>query len=359
MRLNTDNWKGFAIHKLFKLENGKANQGMLEEGKECFYIGAKKDDNGVMIHCMKDSELMQKGNCIIFICNGQGSVGYANYMDVDFIGTTDIVAGYNKNLNEYIGLFIATVLCQERPKYSFGRKWKTHLKNTIIDLPIQCNADGTPYIDCTYQYSSEGYVPDWKWMEEYIKNLHYKPLTTANSESNILKFNVDEWKEFNLIDLFQISIAKSADIGNLEEGNIPFVGRTDINNGIQGFVDPIHITNGRCITISMVGTNVALYQEKDFQASQNIAILRNKDISLCGALFICSMINFEMNLKYSYGRTVGKKNIENMILRLPALRNSDGTLIVDKTCKYSSNGYIPDWQWMENYIKSLPYGDRL
>ena len=135
---------------MFKLENGKANQGMLEEGNECFYIGAKKDDNGVMIHCMKDSELMQKGNCIIFICNGQGSVGYANYMDVDFIGTTDIVAGYNKNLNQYNGVFIATVLCQERPKYSFGRKWKTHLKNTIVDLPIQHNADGTPYIDCTH-----------------------------------------------------------------------------------------------------------------------------------------------------------------------------------------------------------------
>ena len=92
----------------------------------------------------------------------------------------------------------------------------------------------------------------------------------------------------------------------------------------------------------MVGTNVALYQEQDFQASQNIAVLRNSFITKEMALFICSMINFEMRLKYSYGRTVGKMNIEQMVLKLPV--DSDGN---------------PDWQFMENYIKALPYGDRL
>ena len=123
MNLDVDKWGAFRVGDLFPvLQNGKANQGMLSDGNECFYVGAKKDDNGVMIHCAYDANLVQKGNCIIFICNGQGSVGYANYMDRDFIGTTDIVAGYNEALNCYNGLFIATILCQERPKYSFGRK---------------------------------------------------------------------------------------------------------------------------------------------------------------------------------------------------------------------------------------------
>ena len=137
-------------------------------------------------------------------------------------------------------------------------------------------------------------------------------------------------------------IAKSADIGNLEKGYTPFVGRTNINNGIQGFVTPVSTTNGNCITISMVGTNVALYQESNFQASQNIAILRRNGITKRITLFICSIINFEINLKYSYGRTVGKKNIEEMVLKLPI--DSIGN---------------PDWNFMEDYMKSLPYGDRL
>ena len=33
--------------------------------------------------------------------------------------------------------------------------------------------------------------------------------------------------------------------------------------------------------------------------------------------------------------------------------------ILDKNKKYSDDGYIPDWEWMEIYMKSLPYGDRV
>lgn len=110
MRLSIDDWKPFVTSRLFeKFVVGKANQQLLNEGSECFYVGAKKDDNGVMLHCLRDESLMMQGNCIVFICNGQGSVGYANYMDVDFIGTTDIVAGYSNYLNEYVGMFLATV----------------------------------------------------------------------------------------------------------------------------------------------------------------------------------------------------------------------------------------------------------
>ncbi len=41
------------------MQNGKANQQMLENGNECFYVGAKKDDNGVMLHCVKDESLIR------------------------------------------------------------------------------------------------------------------------------------------------------------------------------------------------------------------------------------------------------------------------------------------------------------
>ena len=187
MNLNIDSWGYFKISEVFDIfQQGKANQGMLVEGNDCFYVGAKKDDNGVMFHCAYDAELIQKGNCIIFICNGEGSVGYANYMDTDFIGTKDIVAGYNKYLNEYNGIFIATVLCQERPKYSFGRKWKTHLKNTIIRLPKTSNE-----------------TPDWQYMEEYIKSLRYKHISTTNKNAEG-QIDTTKWKEFEVSSILTI-----------------------------------------------------------------------------------------------------------------------------------------------------------
>lgn len=155
--VSTENWGSFRVGDLFdRFEDGKANAGMLDDGEDCLYLGAKKDDNCVMQHCARNPDLVQQGNCIVFICNGEGSVGYANYMDREFIATTDLVMGYSKKLNKYNGLFIATILDCERPKYSHGRKWKTHLPDTIIRLP-----------------KTRGDEPDWDEMERRIRALPY------------------------------------------------------------------------------------------------------------------------------------------------------------------------------------------
>ena len=153
----TNDWGEFRIDELFeRFEVGKAHAGMLEDGDDCLYLGAKKDDNCVMQRCARNSALVQPGNCIVLICNGEGSVGYANYMDQEFIATTDLVMGYSEKLNKYRGLFLVTVLDRERPKYSFGRKWKTHLRDTVIRLPK--TSDGKP---------------DWDEMERRVRALPY------------------------------------------------------------------------------------------------------------------------------------------------------------------------------------------
>ena len=360
MNLNVREWKEFKTSKLFyDMQNGKANQQMLEDGNECFYVGAKKDDNGVMLHCLKDESLITKGNCIIFICNGQGSVGYANYMDVDFIGTTDIVAGYNDNLNEYTGLFLATVYSQERPKYSFGRKWKTHLADTIIKLPIQHNADGTPYIDPNHIYSEDGYVPDWQFMEDYMKSLHHKPLTTKNTVRNGLALKTDEWKEFRVGDLFEVSTTKMSVKDELLDGVIPFISRTAECNGCDGYVDVDNdkITHGHCLTIGAEGI-YCFYQAEDFATGNKVYALRNALLSELSYLFIATILNKE-DYKYSYGRARVKSKLENEIIKLPIQHNPDGTPYIDPNHTYSEDGYVPDWQFMEDYMKALPYGDRL
>lgn len=155
--LSTNDWGDFRVADLFEnFEEGKANAGMLDDGDDCLYLGAKKEDNCVMRRCARNPDLVQQGNCIVFICNGEGSVGYTNYMDREFIASTDLVMGYSRMLNKYNGLFIVTVLDRERPKYSFGRKWKTHLRDTVIRLP-RTSAGG----------------PDWEAMERMIKSLPY------------------------------------------------------------------------------------------------------------------------------------------------------------------------------------------
>ena len=332
MNLDVTQWGQFRIGDLFPiLQNGKANQGMLSDGNDCFYIGAKKDDNGVMLHCAHDEDLIQKGNCIIFICNGQGSVGYANYMDVDFIGTTDIVAGYNDCLNCYNGLFIATVLCQERPKYSFGRKWKTHLRDTVIKLP-----------------QTEGKKPDWEFMEDYIKSLHYKPLTTKTKTRLSPSLDVDKWGSFVLGDYFDVSLSSGdLKIDDCELGDVPLVSSGSTNNGVVGYINEsgdgrAEIFKAGNITVDMFCN--AFYQSKDFYAVSHgrVNILSPKfECNAYIGLFICNIINVEQ-FKYSYGRAVYSSEISRMTIKLPMDTNGD-----------------PDWDFMENYIKSMPYGDRI
>lgn len=161
--LRKTDWIEFKLTDIFThIEQGKAHDNLLDSGSEMVYIGAKKDDNGVMRHCAKNDTLSHQGNCIIFICNGQGSVGYTLYMNKPFIATTDVKVGYCENLNAYTGLFLVTVLDKERQKYSFGRKWGPHLKSTTIKLPAKDNQ------------------PDWEFMERYIKSMPYGDKIVSN-----------------------------------------------------------------------------------------------------------------------------------------------------------------------------------
>ena len=356
MNLDVSEWKSFITARLFPvMENGKANQQMLDEGNECFYVGAKKDDNGVMIHCMRDDSLITKGNCIVFICNGQGSVGFANYMDVDFIGTTDIVAGYNEYLNEYIGNFLATIYSQERPKYSFGRKWKTHLRDTEVKLPVQRNAAGSLIIDASCKWSDEGYVPDWQFMENYMKSLHYKPLTTKNKKVQTPDLNIKNWKFVYLKDICDISMGNKMDASAMttENPEYNFVGRSSDDNGVAMKVDAVYDNNfeliepypAGCITVALGGSLGSTYlQNEPFYTSQNVSVLQfPDDVSDYAKLFLCTLIHNESLYKYfPFGRELNTHIRTDFGFTIPV--DSEGN---------------PDWQFMEDYIRALPYGDRL
>jgi type I restriction enzyme M protein len=164
LQLNTNDWQYFNIKDIFNLEKCKCSNAtaLLDTGNDLFYIGAKKTDNGVMQKVEMVESLVSRGNCIVFIGDGQGSVGYSTYQPIDFIGSTTLTCGYNENLNKYNGLFIVAVLDLERYKYSFGRKYgKSQLQKAKIKLPSKNNE------------------PDFEFMENYLKSLPYSQLIKA------------------------------------------------------------------------------------------------------------------------------------------------------------------------------------
>ncbi|WKD56892.1 Type I restriction modification DNA specificity domain protein [Corynebacterium capitovis DSM 44611] len=366
--LDTSSWKGFLIGGLFDdFQRGKANQTKLEEGTDLFYVGAKRDDNGVMLSCAYDETLVSPGNCVVFISNGQGSVGYANYMDVDFVASTDLILGYADWLNPSIGLFLATVFSLERPKYSFGRKWGRFLQSTVVQLPIQYQDYGSPVIDSSKSYHPEGYVPDWGYMERFIQNLDSKPISTENT-APVVPLSTRAWVFFLLKDLCSIDMGNKMDFSAMstDSPTINFVGRSADNNGVVGIVDSVEDVDpypAGSLTVALGGSlGSTFYQAHPFYTAQNVSVLQfdTEQVSPYARLFLATMIEFESRFKYfPFGRELNKYIRTIYGFELPVQRDENGCPVIDPAKTYHPEGFIPDWEFMENYIRSLPYGDRI
>lgn len=105
-----------------------------------------------------------------------------------------------------------------------------------INLPALHNNNGTLFKDSCHTYSSAGYVPDWDFMEHYIKSLHYKPLTTSHSSSVTSTLSTADWKEFTLDAVFILKggfYNKKPE--HSSEGTIPFLASTESHNGVTEF----------------------------------------------------------------------------------------------------------------------------
>lgn len=322
-KLDTSSWKEFKINSIFNLINCKcSNASELEDGTDLYYVGAKKSDNGVIKKVKYDKELVTKGNCIVFICDGQGSIGFNNYMDKDFIGSTTLMAGYNENLNKYNGLFIVAVLDLERPKFSFGRKRKKTLGETSIKLPVDCNGE-----------------PDFIYMENYIRNLWGGSLKTSVPYSKVA-FNTLEWKTYRFSELFEIERGKITQLNELETGKCPVVSAYGEKQGVQFFAD-IEPKYENCITASMngSGTGYFSYHKDKFEANTDCGVLIPKfKLNKYIGMFVVTIANLNA-YRYTYGRKLTIERLKNETIKLPSKDSS------------------PDWDYMEKYIKHLQFSD--
>lgn len=160
--LTEKSWDTFKIGELFELQQGKS-KGLnhLPQSKTGInYLGATRQNNGVLCQVRQVDNIVQKGNCIAFIRNGEGAMGYSIYKAEDFIATSDISVGYNQYLNRYNGIFISTVADRARGKYNFGYKRSgKRLANEKILLPT--NSDGQP---------------DYEYMENYMRKKEYEKI---------------------------------------------------------------------------------------------------------------------------------------------------------------------------------------
>lgn len=170
--------------------------------------------------------------------------------------------------------------------------------------------------------------------------------------------NTKTWKEFNVGKLLNPETTTLSIKNDLIEGKIPLISRTGLNNGVDCYVDVPNdkITKGDCITIGAEGI-LAFYQKYDFATGNKIYTLRNTRMNEKIALFICTVLNLE-SFKYSYGRARVLGKLKDEIIKLPIKKDLNNNPIIDSKKTYSDEGYIPDWKYMEDFIKNIEERER-
>lgn len=365
MELNVKDWKEYQIDKLFKvvLSKGDIKEDDIDAGNVRL-VSSGETNNGIVTHIDSKGDgkaEIFEGNVITadMFCN-------AYYQDEPFFavshGRVNILLPKFK-LNSFIGLFISTIINNEKYKYSYGRAlYSNVVSSMVIKLPTHIDKDRGEYtIDENRTYSDEGYIPDWQFMEDYIKSLHHKPITTKVKTGNMPKLNLQSWQWFSMSKLFDIKKGKRLTSADQEEGSNNYVGAIDSNNGIANHIGQAPIHKANTISLSYNGSvGEAFYQSEPYWATDDVNALYSKydGFNKQIGLFMVTVIRQE-KYKFSYGRKWTLDNMNKTEIKLPIQRDNKGNPIIDDNHTYSDKGYIPDWQFMEDYINSLPYSDRI
>lgn len=355
MNLDVQSWRSFYLHRLFDIRMGnKFDKNKLDEDTpEVNLVSRVSYNNGVDVKVGYVDGVAPFPAGYVTVALGGSYLGSCFVQEEPFY-TAQNVAVMKPRVSEMtrgVCTFISGLVRYESKTkyYAFGRELNIHIKTDFdVKLPIKRNTDCSPVVDSSCRWSDDGYIPDWQFMEDYIKSLHHKPLTTKNKAGQVPKLNVSRWKEFRVGDLFDIHPTKAIDGVNAEECvgiGVPLVVNQSNNNGVAGFCDMLPSDRGGIITFSDTWEGETFfYQPEDFIGFAHVQGMYPKIDNISGEclLFIATVLEFEARGRYSYGRKKRRDIIMNVSIKLPV--DADGN---------------PDWQFMENYIKALPYGDRL
>lgn len=215
-------------------------------------------------------------------------------------------------------LFYAYVISLNKYRYNYGRQANKSLPHLLIP-----------------QYNRKEF--------EDISINELNRLDENSIMADKLELNHEDWLEFDITRLFHVKGSKGMSLLELEEygkGKYPYITTQAENNGIKGFYD-YSTEDGGVITFDSAVTGYCAYQPLIFSASDHVEKLIPKfKMSKYIALFLVTVLNQEQ-YRYNYGRKRSQARMKQISIKLPA-----------------ENGK-PNWEFMENYIKSLPYSGNL
>jgi hypothetical protein len=251
---------------------------------------------------------------------GQGGAGEAFLQPYPYYCGRDVmILTAKKPMTESEKLWWATCITANRFRFGFGRQANRTLKDLVLP----------EYAD----------MP--KWVSSVDVDCFEGSRSPAIGASPPL-LDTASWKQYKLSELFTFRKGRRLTKANMALGIVPYIGAIDKNNGISDFVvSAIH--DGNTITVNYDGSiGEAFYQPVPFWCSDAVNVLCPSFVLTPAiALFIATVLRLEQ-YRFHYGRKWHLDRMRSTVIKLPVA--PDG---------------MPDWRYMERYIKSLPFSSQI
>ena len=334
LNLNDREWKAFFICDIFLLEStssGIDGNKLSNEQGNIPYLTRTDLNNGYKSFVGQQAEKYKRdnGNCITIGLDTQT----AFYQPHSFYTGQNVQVLKNDKLNKYNAKFFIPLLHNAMVSLNWGGNGATlgRLKKKKIVVPI--TDDGQP---------------DYAFMEQYIREredkLKQKYIDFVNAELETPPVPLAEktWKEFSIADIFDIKAGKRLTTADMDSGNLPFIGATELNNGVTNW---IHTPN-ETLDHNVLGVNYngsvaeAFYHPYCCVFSDDVKRLHLKN-AYDGKyiLLFCSMLIRKQKVKYTYGYKFNGNRMARQKILLPI--TDDGS---------------PDYEYMTQYAKAVMFG---
>jgi hypothetical protein len=156
--LNKIEWGEFFIEEIAQIISGRDIYETERKKGNIPYVSATANNNGIGYFVGNSNETLEE-NCLSV--NRNGSVGYSFYHQYKALFSNDCRKLRLENKSPFVGKFISRIITGQKDKYGYGYKMGTgRIKRQKILLPIDKKG-----------------LPDYDYMENYIKKLEHEKLT--------------------------------------------------------------------------------------------------------------------------------------------------------------------------------------
>jgi hypothetical protein len=287
------------------------------------FVSRQSVNNGVVCYVKKTDDVKPNPAHTLSIAVS-GSVLSTFYHDYEYYSGRDVYVACPKiEMSKEQMLYYCYVIEQNKFRYNYGRGANKTFRDILV-----------PSID-----EIPSYVNQKKIGGEFDSSAELSCKKQLHSE---------KWKPFRYDELFMIKKGKRLTKADMVPGSIPYIGAIDSNNGISAYIsNDEYLHSANTITVSYNGSIAeAFYQTTEFWATDDVNVLYPKfELNKYIAHFLTTLIHKE-KYRFNYGRKWDKELMESSVIKLPAVKTANGK-------------YEPDWQFMEDYIKSLPYSSCL